>query len=285
MDVETFRDGRDLLAELFQLGHRDAGLAATLVVLRQAEAGPFAIEPVGGAGLERLGFLELAVEMGLHLGDHVVHGLIRNHAFLDQAAGIEFAGRLLVADLRVHQRLRHRRIIALVVAEAAIAEHVDDDVLAERLTVFGGDLGGVDDRFRVIAVDVEDRGFDHLRHIRGIGRGAREGGRCREADLVVDDEVHGAAGAVAGEAGQREAFRHDALTCEGGVAMQQQRHDLRATAIAFLRVGGARAASFDFVKELLGARLAQNDGVDDFQVGRVRREGEVDAVTVELTVG
>ena len=35
--------------------------------------------------------------------------------------------------MRVHQRLREARLVALVVAVAAVAVHVDDDVLAEAL--------------------------------------------------------------------------------------------------------------------------------------------------------
>ena len=51
-------------------------------------------------------------------------------------------------DLAVHQRLGESRLVALVVAEAAIAEHVDHDGLLELLAIFGRDLGGEHDRFR-----------------------------------------------------------------------------------------------------------------------------------------
>ena len=47
------------------------------------------------------------------------------------------------ADLLVHQRLGERRLVAFVVAEAAVAEHVDDDRRLEFLAVFGRDLGGI----------------------------------------------------------------------------------------------------------------------------------------------
>ena len=165
VDVEAVGDRGDLLPDLLQLGHRNAGLAAAFLVLGQAKARPLAIEPVSSARLERLGLLELGVEIGVHLGNHVVERFFRDDALVHQAARIEFARRGLVTDLRVHLRLGHRRVIALVVTEAAIAEHVDDDVLAELLAVFGGDLGGIDHRLGIIAVHVEHRRIDHLRHV------------------------------------------------------------------------------------------------------------------------
>ncbi len=99
----------------------------------------------------------------------------------------------MTADLAIHDRLGEGRLVALVVAEAAVAEHVDDHRLVEFHPVFGRDLGGIDDGFRVVAVDVEDRRLDHLGDVGRVGRRAREARVRREADLVVDDEVQRAA--------------------------------------------------------------------------------------------
>ena len=74
------------------------------------------------------------------------------------------------ADLLVHQRLRERRLVAFVVAEAPVAEHVDDDRLLEFLPVFGRDLCGEHHRFRIIAVHVEDQRLDHLGDVGRIRR-------------------------------------------------------------------------------------------------------------------
>src|SRR3712207_9168389 len=41
--------------------------------------------------------------------------------------------RALAVDDVVHQRLGHRRVVALVVPAPAVADQVDDDVLLERL--------------------------------------------------------------------------------------------------------------------------------------------------------
>ena len=49
---------------------------------------------------------------------------------------------------------------------------------------------------------------------------------CREADLVVHDEMHRAARAMAPQARKAEAFRNHALPGESRIAMNQQRQTL-----------------------------------------------------------
>ena len=73
------------------------------------------------------------------------------------------------------------------------------------------------------------------------------------------------------QARQAEALGHHALAGEGGVAMQQQRQHLGA---------------LDDVAELvlLGAHLAEHDGIDDLEMRRVGGQREVDVVAVELAV-
>ena len=110
-----------------------------------------------------------------------------------------------------------------VVTESAIADHVEHDVLVEQLAEFGGDARGMDHGFGIVAIHMEDRRLHHQRHIGAIGRGARIDRRGGEADLVVDDEMDGAAGAEALGARRGEAFRHHALAGEGRIAMNQQR--------------------------------------------------------------
>ncbi len=157
--------------------------------------------------------------------------------------------------------------------EAAVAEDVDDHILAEHLAELGGNLGGVDDGLGVVAVDVEDRRLDHQRDVGRVGRCAAEVGRGGEADLVVHDDMHGAAGTVALDARKLEALGHDALSGEGRVAVQKDRQDLRAAfgLIAVLR--------------LLGADLAEDDRVHRLEVAGVGGQRQVDGVAVEGPVG
>ena len=197
----------------------------------------------------------------------------------DQLVGIDLHRRLMRADVAIHDRLREGRLVAFIVAEAAVAEHVDDHRLVELHAEFGGDLGRVDDRLRVVAVDVEDRRLDHLGHVRRIGRRAREARIGGEADLVVDDEVQRAGDAVAAQARQAEDLGDHALAGEGRVAMQQQRQHLGAL---FERHDLFAGAAEQLV--LLGARLAHHDRVDDLQMRRVGRQRQMHLVAVELAV-
>ena len=123
----------------------------------------------------------------------------------DQPLAIDLADRRVLLDRRVHQRLGEARLVALVVPEAAVAPHVDDDVAVELLAELDRQLAAEGDRFGIVAVDVEDRRLDALGHVRRIGRGARELRAGGEADLVVDDEMDRAAGGVAG---RPEKLRH-----------------------------------------------------------------------------
>ena len=94
------------------------------------------------------------------------------------------------------------------------------------------------------------------RRIVGRATLARPGG---EADLVVGDEVDGAAGGVARQARQVERLGHHALGGEGRVAVEQDRHD-RGWVLG--RDGGGSV-------RLLGAGAPLDHRVDGFQVAGV----------------
>src|SRR5690606_31366673 len=98
----------------------------------------------------------------------------------------------------------------LVVPATPVADQVDDDVLVERLPVGEGQLGHPDHGLGVVPVDVEDRRLDHAGHVGGVDAGAAVLGRGGEAHLVVDDDVHGAAGAVAAQLRQVQGLGHHA---------------------------------------------------------------------------
>ena len=275
MHIDARRDAGDGVAKLFQLRFRDASLAAPVIIDRQAEARPVTFQPVGLVGLHILGSVERFFEEVLELFHLRVDLLGGQQALGDEALAIDFARGRKIADDLVHHRLGHRRVIALVVTEAAIAEHVDDDVLGEFLAVFGRHLRGIHHRFRIIAVDVEDRRLDHQGNIRRIGRGARIHRARREADLVVDDEVDRAACAIALQPRQCETLRHHALPRKRSIAVQQQRQLL----------GPVELAGLTRFRELLGAGPAEHDRVHRFEVRRVRAHREVNRVAIELTVG
>src|SRR5262249_20062121 len=104
----------------------------------------------------------------------------------------------------------------------------------------------------------------HLGHVGAVRRRTGVAGSGGEADLVVDNDVQGAAGGVAGQLGQVERLGHQTLAGEGSVAVDQQRN-----APAPLRIA----------KEvLLGAGASFDDRVHGLQVAGVGRQRHVDAL-------
>jgi hypothetical protein len=112
-----------------------------------------------------------------------------------------------------------------------------------------------------------------LRDVGRIGRRAREARRGGEADLVVDDEVHRAAGAVALQARQA---KHSATTPWPAKAA--------SPCISSGITACASAMPSCRALVLLGARLAEHDGIDDFEMRRVGGQRQVHVVAVELAV-
>ena len=80
--------------------------------------------------------LELLVLLGQHRPDRVGHLgrlLLGDDALLDQLLGEQLAHRRVLLDHLVHLGLGVGRLVGLVVAEAAVADQVDQHVVAELL--------------------------------------------------------------------------------------------------------------------------------------------------------
>lgn len=202
------------------------------------------------------------VEMLAVLGDHLVGLLGLQGALGDQALGVELAGAGVLLDGAVHQRLRHHRLVLLVVAELAEADDVDHDVLLELLAEFDRQRGDQGHGLGIVAIDVEDRRLDHLEDVGAVKRGtvvARVG--RGEADLVVDDQVYRAARAVAASLREVEHFLVNALAGHGGVAVDQHRQHLLLVGVA--------------ATDLAGIHRALDHRVDDLEVRGVERERQV----------
>ena len=74
----------------------------------------------------------------------------------------------MALDDFVHQRLGKTGLIAFIVAKAAIAPHVDDDIAVECLAELNGNFAREGHGFGVVAIDVEDRRLNALGHVRRI---------------------------------------------------------------------------------------------------------------------
>src|SRR5258705_12999381 len=114
--VEIAGDGGRAAAYLLQDIHRDAGVAAPLLLVYRAKSRPAAIEPIGFVRSIGVGLREFAFEMRTKARPHLVDLRRRHHAAIDEILGIDIERRRVRPDLLVHQRLGERRLIALVVA-------------------------------------------------------------------------------------------------------------------------------------------------------------------------
>ena len=95
-------------------------------------------------------------EFGLVSADGLACVFFGQLATSHEVTDINLTGRRQLGDERVHDRLGHRRIIALVVTTPAVTHQIDEDILVESLAISQCQSTHAYDRFGVIGVDVED---------------------------------------------------------------------------------------------------------------------------------
>ena len=164
------------------------------------------------------------------VGDAAVHpfGLRLDVFWSEQTVGHQLGREQLadggvLSDLQVHQWLRVRRLVGLVVSEPPVADQVHHDVAAVFAAVVVRERHRRQTGLDVVGVDVDDGNVESLGEVGCVARRPplqRIGG---EADLVVGDEMHCAAGRVAGKRLQVEHLLHDSLPRKGCVAVDQHR--------------------------------------------------------------
>ena len=216
------------------------------------------------------------VEILAVLVRELAHAVLVEHVLAHQAFGVK-GGRCFVGlDLLVHHRLGRRGLVGLVVAQAAVADQVDDHVLVEGHAVVQRQLGDEQHGLGVVTVDVEDGRLDHLGDVGAVqGRAGIERVRGSEADLVVDHHVDRAAGAVAAHLAELQAFQDHALAGEGGVAVDHDRHHLLERDLV-----AALAAAFE-----PGPDRTLDHRINDLQVRGVEGQGKVHRAARRLDVG
>ena len=114
----------------------------------------------------------------------------------------------MCGDFFVHQGLRKHRFIAFIVTVTAVANYVYDHVFLKTLTIFRSDAGTMGNGFDIISIDMKNRGIVCLGYIRTIVRGSRKPRGGGEADLVVNDDMNGAASFVAEQVGEILGFQY-----------------------------------------------------------------------------
>ena len=146
----------------------------------------------------------------------------------------------MLADRVVHDRLRGGGLVGLVVPEPAIADEVDHDIFVEAHAVAHREAGHEHHGLGIVGVHMEDRRLEHLGDIGAVHRRTRViRTRGREAHLVVDHEVQCAAGAVPAGLRELQRFHDHALTGEGRVAVDEDRHHAFAEGVLAALLPGA----------------------------------------------
>ncbi len=115
---------------------------------------------------------------------------------VEQLLSVETAYRRPFLDLLVQHRLCVLRLIGFIVTVAPVTDHVHENVRCKLLPIAKGKLGHESYGLGIFSVHMEDGGLHHLRNVGCVACRARFNRKRSEADLVVDDEVYGPAGAV-----------------------------------------------------------------------------------------
>ena len=118
------------------------------------------------------GLVQRRLERGPEVSERCFLFVWGEVAALHQRRCVQLADRREFVDAAVHLGQGVARIVALVVAVASVADHVDHDVFVELLAVLEGKAGDTHTRFGVVAVHVEDRSLDHLGDVGRVTRGA-----------------------------------------------------------------------------------------------------------------
>ena len=242
------------------------------LLIDRMEPGPVTFQPVC---LVRLVGFRRGVGVLQRLGEFVQHRLRLggwNRALRRQLLGIQGPGRLQPVDRLVHQRLGECRFVRLVMAVTAVADDVQDDVGRELHAVFSRHPRAENHRLRVVAVHMQDRRLDRLRHIGAVQPGIRMRRHRGEADLVIHNKVDRPAGAVADQLAHRQRLINQALPGKRRIAMHQNRHHRPA----HLRV--ARSV-------LPCPHLPDDHRIDRFQMRRVGLQRQMHGVPGNFHVG
>ena len=244
-----------------------------------AELGEARGGDAGGDFLEKGGAAEWGMELGFKVGDSGAgfvkgffgHGIdlgtdLFDFFFGDDARVEEFAREQATdwgvgIDFGVEGWLSEAGFVPFVVAVAAVADEIEDNILMKALAEFEGQLNDGSGGERIVPIDVEDGEAERFSWSGAVASGAGVLGYCGKGDLVIDDNVDGAASAVALEAGEVEGFGDDALSNESAVSVNED---------------GDNFFAFDGIlaEALAGAGLAFDDGVDGFEMAGVGSEGE-----------
>ena len=216
------------------------------------------------------------LQFGVHVPDHRIDLTLGEEAPLDHDPRELLPNARVPEDPTVHHGLRVGRFVPLVVAVATVAHEVDDDVLPELEPVVDGEPHGRHAGLGVVGVDVHDREPEAQGQVARVAGRTALAGESREAELVVRDDVEGAAGLVGGEPAQVQRLGDHALAREGGVTVDEDGEDGRGVSGLAGEARRARHAEHDRIHVFEMARIGGQPHVElDFVLGDLRPASDV----------
>src|SRR5437016_2392724 len=102
---------------------------------------------------------------------------------------VALADRFALSNGVVEQWLSKSRLISFIMAQTAVAIHVNDHIALKASAKFHRELDHLGDGFGIFAVDVENGDLEHLGHIRGIESRAPLAGAGGKAKLIINNHV------------------------------------------------------------------------------------------------
>jgi len=230
--LEAFWHRSELVSKPDQISLRHGGIGRMTPVRTHKTRKIIGIHaPVIG----QRGLLDMlaTIQRGAVSINHHVRFRLADHAFFNQLFGITRPHARMIGNFLVHHRLGQERIVRLVMTVTTETDDIDHHIFAMRHAVFERALQGKTDRFRIVAIHMDDRRFNHLGDVSAVGGRTRiaQVGRGK-ADLVVDHQMHRAAGAVTARLREVERALIGAQADKSRVTMHQHRHHFIAIAIA-----------------------------------------------------
>src|SRR5229473_7495202 len=165
-------------------------------------------------------------------------------------------------DLLIEQRLRDGGVVHLAVAVPAIADHVNHNVSAKTVAVFGSNTGHANDRLGIFSIHVKDWNALALGQVRGKARSMQLAWIRGEANHVVDEHVNASTNGKAFQSGKVQRLRPDALSGKRSVTMQDDGQDFLYAIFSTMY--------------LLGSRASQRHRIDGLQVAGIGNQMHAD---------
>ena len=137
-------------------------------------------------------------------------------------------------DNAIHHRLSRQRLVSFVMTMATVGNQINENIPFKDRAIFHCHTGSKSNRFRIIAVHMNNRRLNHFGDV-GTKLGRTGVGRVRggKTDLVIDHNTNRAAHFITAGIGHIQGFLHDTLSCYRGVAMYRYRQHFVMLSILF----------------------------------------------------